>query len=74
MIKWIAFLGVVMVILALTYLHLMDAWTKHAAIAVSLGVFLSVLLGCGLFSLAFFSNKSGHDDEVRDSTMEHKDS
>jgi hypothetical protein len=37
-------------------------------IATVLGVFVSVLLGCGLFALAFFSDKSGHDDEVNDST------
>ena len=33
-------------------------------IATVLGVFISVMLGCGLFALAFFSDKSGHDDNV----------
>ena len=32
------------------------------------GVFLSVLLGSGLFALAFYSSKSGHDERSRDAT------
>lgn len=68
MAKWIAFTGVLMVLGALVYLHLMGAWSMHAVIATVLGVFVSVLLGCGLFALAFFSNKSGHDDDVSTTT------
>jgi dolichyl-phosphate-mannose--protein O-mannosyl transferase len=68
MIKWIALVGVLMVIGALAYLRWMGAWSLHAVIATILGVFFSVLLGCGLFALAFFSDKSGHDDNVTDST------
>jgi hypothetical protein len=37
-------------------------------VATILGVFLSMVLGCGLFALAFFSDKSGHDDVVTDAT------
>jgi hypothetical protein len=73
MVKWIALAGVVMVVVALVYLHLMDAWSTHAVIATVLGVFVSVLLGCGLFALAFFSDKSGHDDVVGGSTSKHHD-
>lgn len=68
MIKWIAAAGVLMIIAALAYLHLMDAWSTHAVIATVLGVFVSVLLGCGLFALAFFSDKSGHDEDVSRTT------
>jgi hypothetical protein len=64
MVKWIALAGVVMVIGALGYLRLMGAWGTHAVIATILGVFVSVVLGCGLFALAFFSDKSGHDDDA----------
>ncbi|MBY8822587.1 DUF1971 domain-containing protein [Sphingomonas colocasiae] len=32
------------------------------------GVFVSVLLGCGLFAAAFFSDKSGHDEQVTRAT------
>ena len=72
MVKWIAFAGVVMVIGALVYLRLMDAWSLHAVIATVVGVFVSVLLGCGLFALAFFSDKSGHDEDARNSTVKRK--
>lgn len=73
MVKWIAFAGVLMVIGALVYLYVMDAWHIHAIIATILGVFISVLLGCGLFALAFFSDKSGHDQDVTSATSRRKD-
>jgi len=68
MVKWIAVVAVLMVIGALAYLDMMGDLSLHAVIATVLGVFLSVLLGCGLFALAFFSNKSGHDENVNDAT------
>ena len=58
---WIAVAATAMVGLALGYLYLMGEWSLHAVIATIVGVFLSVILGCGLFALAFFSDKSGHD-------------
>ena len=64
MVKWIVIVAVVMVAAALGYLAVMDAISLHAVIATVLGVFLSVLLGCGLFALAFYSDKSGHDRNV----------
>jgi uncharacterized membrane protein len=73
MVKWIALAGVLMVIGALVYLRAMGAWSLHAVIATIIGVFLSVLLGCGLFALAFFSNKSGHDADVSDATNKRQD-
>ena len=68
MMKWIGIVAVVMVVAALAYLEAMGSLSLHAVIATILGVFLSVLLGCGLFALAFFSDKSGHDDDVSDAT------
>ena len=64
MIKWVALAGVLMVIGALVYLRLVGEWSAHAVVATVLGVFFSVLLGSGLFALAFFSDKSGHDDSA----------
>ena len=64
MVSWIAVAAVLMVIGALAFLAHTDALSIHAVIATVLGVFFSVLLGCGLFALAFFSDKSGHDDAV----------
>ena len=71
--KWIALIGVVMVIGALIFLDQMDAWSFHAVLATVLGVFFSVLLSCGLFALAFFSDKSGHDADVTDATSRRDD-
>lgn len=62
MIGWIVLAGVLMVAAALYYLSLFSPLTLHMVIATVGGVFLSVLLGCGLFAAAFFSDKSGHDE------------
>ena len=73
MILWIALAGVVMVAGALTYLSLYDALYPSAIFATIGGVFLSTLLGCGLFAAAFFSDKSGHDRNVTDATRKDRE-
>jgi hypothetical protein len=35
---------------------------RHGWIALGLGTFFSLLIGCGLMALMFFSSRSGHDD------------
>lgn len=67
--KWIAAVAVLMVIAALFYLSLFGPLNATIVIATTLGVFFSVLLGCGLFAAAFFSDKSGLDQEVTDVTQ-----
>lgn len=69
MMKWIALIAVLMVAGALAFLAAMGDLTIHMVVATVAGTFLSVLLGCGLFALAFFSDKSGHDQSVSDSTQ-----
>jgi uncharacterized membrane protein (DUF441 family) len=69
----IAVIAVLMVAGALTYLHLMSTLTTNMVIATTLGVFLSVLLGCGLFAAAFFSDKSGHDQNVTDASKSERE-
>jgi hypothetical protein len=66
--KWIVAAAVLMVVGALSYLRLFDALNATTAVATTLGVFFSVLLGCGLFAAAFFSEKSGLDQQVTDAT------
>lgn len=66
--KWIVILAILTVAGALVFLGAMGELTTHMVVATILGVFFSMLLGCGLFALAFFSDKSGHDDEVTDAT------
>jgi len=72
-IKWIAVIAVLMVIVALTYLYLYSTLDISTVIATTLGVFISVLLGCGLFAAAFFSDKSGLDQSVSDATKSERD-
>ena len=68
MVGWIAVAGVLMTIGALWYLSAHGELRLHMVIATIAGVFFSVLLGCGLFAAAFFSDKSGHDQNVTDAT------
>ena len=68
MARWIAVIGVLMAVAAIAYLAVTGELYFHLVIATILGVFFSVLLGCGLFALSFFSDKSGHDQSVSDAT------
>lgn len=73
MMRWIVVAGVLMVVAALAYLQLFVPLNTTLVIATTLGVFLSVLLGCGLFAAAFFSEKSGLDQEVADATQSERE-
>ncbi len=68
--KWILVIAVLMVAGALTYLGMTGDLSVNMVIATVLGVFFSVLLGCGLFAAAFFSDKSGHDQGISDATRQ----
>jgi ABC-type Co2+ transport system permease subunit len=68
--KWILLAAALMVVGALFYLHASGDLTLHLVVATVLGVFFSVLLGCGLFAAAFFSDKSGLDRDVADATRQ----
>jgi len=70
---WIAAIAVLMVAGALTYLHFTSTLDANTVVAVTLGVFFSVLLGCGLFAAAFFSDKSGHDQQVTDASKSERE-
>ena len=71
--KWIAVIAVLMVAGALTYLYLTSTLDTATVIATTLGVFFSVMLGCGLFAAAFFSDKSGYDEKVTDVTKSERE-
>jgi hypothetical protein len=63
-------LAVLMVILMVTAVWAVSVWNAtgdavmsvHGWIALGLGTFFSLLIGCGLMALMFFSSRSGHDD------------
>jgi cation transporter-like permease len=69
---WVAILAVVMAAGAVVYLASTGNLQVHLVVSTILGIFFSVSLGCGLFSLAFFSDRSGHDQDVNNAT-EHID-
>ena len=73
-IKWIVVIAILMVAAALTYLHLTGDLDANMVIATTLGVFFSVVIGCGLFAAAFFSDKSGFDRQVDEATRTQRDS
>jgi len=66
----IILLVVLVILLILTGIWAVSIWNassgvelgKHGWIALSLGTFFSLLIGCGLIALMFFSSRSGHDD------------
>jgi hypothetical protein len=68
MLFWICVVGVLMVIGALWYISQFGPLTIVVVTATIAGVFGSVLLGCGLFALGFYSDKSGYDDIVSNAT------
>ena len=71
---WIGLAGVLLVAGGLFYISRTEPLRLHMVVAIVLGVFFSVLLGSGLFAAAFFSDKSGHDQDVTDATRRHDSS
>lgn len=63
-------LAVLAAILILTVFWAVSVWTsssevpmsKHGWIALGLGTVFSLVIGCGLMALMFFSSRSGHDE------------
>ena len=65
---WVVVAAVAMVIGALAYLWSTGEVTVAMVLAMVFGVFVSVLLGGGLMAAIFFSDKSGHDQDITDAT------
>jgi flagellar basal body-associated protein FliL len=63
-------LAVLVAILIVTIVWATTVWTssndvpmsKHGWIALGLGTLFSLVIGCGLMALMFFSSRSGHDE------------
>ena len=67
----ILLLLVLLGLLALALSFMVSAWrgstahmSVHGWIALSLGVFFSVLIGCGLMALMFYSSRRGYDERA----------
>ena len=59
-------------LLALAVTFSVEAWQRtdvqmsvHGWIALSLGVFFSIVIGCGLMALTFYSSRRGYDEGVK---------
>jgi heme/copper-type cytochrome/quinol oxidase subunit 2 len=60
--------AVLLGLLALAVTFMVSAWQRtdaqlsvHGWIALSLGVFFSIVIGCGLMALTFYSSRRGYD-------------
>jgi hypothetical protein len=68
----IAVLVFLFAVLLLAIVTAMAGWTSagdaqmsiHGWIALGLGTFFSLAIGCGLMALMFYSSRSGYDDAV----------
>ena len=47
-----------------TWLHSTAIMSIHGYIALCLGVFFSILIGCGLMGLLFYSSRRGYDEQA----------
>ena len=61
--------GAAMVVAAMFYLASYGPLSATMVIAVTVGVFVSVVLGGGLMAAGFFSASSGIDDEVAEASV-----
>jgi len=67
------FVAVVLLsLLAVAVNFMVDTWQRtdaqmsvHGWIALSLGVFFSLLVGCGLLALMFYSSRRGYDERAQ---------
>lgn len=65
--RWMTLLALACVVVALIYFKTGTSPVPvHMVIATSLGVFLTVMVGTGLMSLAFLSSGTGHDEDAAD--------
>jgi hypothetical protein len=63
----LVFLGAILILTGLWAVSVWNASSgvemgKHGWIALGLGAFFSLLVGCGLMALMFFSSRSGNDE------------
>ena len=66
----IVIIAVLAILLIVTGIWALSAWdatsnvaiSKHGWIAFGLGTFFSLVIGCGLMALMFFSSRNGYDD------------
>lgn len=73
MMRWIVAIALVAVAAAIAYLGATGKLTANLVIATSIGVFFTVVIGCGLFAISFLSSKSGQDEAVSEATKSERE-
>jgi hypothetical protein len=73
MMRWIVVIAVVAVAVAITYLGATGELSANLVIATALGVFFTVVVGCGLLAVTFLSSKAGYDEAVSDATKSERE-
>ncbi|HEU5481553.1 MAG TPA: hypothetical protein VFU80_00460 [Sphingomicrobium sp.] len=73
MMRWIVGIALVAVVVAIAYLGATGDLTANLVIATGLGVFFTVVVGCGLLAVSFLSSKGGHDEAVSDATKSERE-
>jgi flagellar basal body-associated protein FliL len=68
LIIYLAVAGVLMVAAALYYFSLYGPLTPSLVITITIGVFVSIMLGGGLMAAGFLSSNSGHDERAAAAT------
>ena len=70
--RWSALLSAVIAAIAVIAVQHGDPQLHiHMLVATGIGVFSTMLLGTGLMSLIFLSNRSGHDASAADHHQDH---
>ena len=70
---WLAFVVPLLAILVAAGWYAARAWVSvsgpampiNGYIAMALGIFFSLVVGCGLMALVFYSNRHGYDEPYR---------
>ncbi|HJZ32268.1 MAG TPA: hypothetical protein VKF35_14225 [Hyphomicrobiaceae bacterium] len=72
---------VLLALLALALTFMVTTWQQsqahmsiHGWIALGLGVFFSIVVGCGLMALMFYSSRRGYDERASELSRDQEDS
>ena len=61
----LGFLGLALSFMVTTWRESTAHMSVHGWVALSLGVVFSVVIGCGLMALMFYSSRRGYDERAR---------
>lgn len=73
MMRWIVLIAGIAVVAAIAYLGATGELTANLVIATAIGVFFTVVVGCGLLAVTFLSSKGGYDEAVSDATKSERE-